>query len=511
MADRSRLARLLSAGILSIVLLGTLFVLVPARAAPTPDGGGAAIQIHKRPDLQQVERGQTVTFTVGVTNSGGVPLLGVTVSDPLVPDCARALGELAAGESRLYDCTLAAAQDDLTSTATVSATYVVGAVGITDLLFANYAEPNRRCLGLRVGGFGCADLGPEANASMDVQLGDVNGDGALDAVFANGFNSDQRNRLCLGDGVGGFTCSDLGPDLQQSYGIALGHVNGDAHLDAVIANERPLQRNRICLGDGAGGFTCSDVSANQNNSFGVALGDINGDSAADVLFANFYSQPNLACLGDGTGGFAPCTPVSSDPYDSTAVALGDVNGDLLLDAIFASSGQPNQRCLGNGSGGFACADISPATLASKSVVLADVNGDLFLDALFANFDEPNTLCLGNGSGGFACSAISPDANYSRAVAVGRVDTDPHLDAVFANVGEPNRLCLGDGAGGFACSDVNADRNFTQGVALGDIGGPSINSVSASDVAVVDVDPDAYMTYLPMFPMRPRPPLSDPLP
>jgi len=92
--------------------------------------------------------------------------------------------------------------------------------------------------------------------------------GTLDAVFANG-DFEQRNRVCLG--AGGFTCSDVSTDTNDSRGVALGLVNADSNLDAAFSNMK--QRNRVCLGDGAGGFTCSDVSTDTNNSFGVALGN----------------------------------------------------------------------------------------------------------------------------------------------------------------------------------------------------------------------------------------------
>ena len=45
----------------------------------------------------------------------------------------------------------------------------------------------------------------------------------------------------------------------------------DLHLDAVFGNF--VQSNRVCLGNGAGGFTCSDVSADPTNNRGVALSE----------------------------------------------------------------------------------------------------------------------------------------------------------------------------------------------------------------------------------------------
>ena len=144
----------------------------------------------------------------------------------------------------------------------------------------------------------------------------------LDAVFANEFG--EANRVCLGDGTGGFTCSDVASDdvLNDSQGVALGDVNGDNILDAVFANRN--DPNRVCRGDGTGGFTCEDVASDDTNrSRGVALGDVNGDNILDAVFANL-GEANRVCRGDGTGGFTCSDVASADTNDSQGVALGDV-------------------------------------------------------------------------------------------------------------------------------------------------------------------------------------------
>ena len=138
-----------------------------------------------------------------------------------------------------------------------------------DAVFANNGQPNQRCLGDGAGGFNCANIGGDTNNTRGVALGDLNGDGNLDAVFANA--TGQQNRRCLGDAAGNFTggCADVSGDTNNSLAVALGDLNGDGDLDAVFANRD--QVNRRCLGNGAGGFACADVSADTNSSRGVAL------------------------------------------------------------------------------------------------------------------------------------------------------------------------------------------------------------------------------------------------
>ncbi len=203
--------------------------------------------------------------------------------------------------------------------------------------------------------------------STGVARGDLDGDGNLDAVFAN---NNQSNGVCLGNGTGGFiSCSNVSADTNASLSVALGFVDADATLDAVFANGGfPTQPNRVCLGDGAGGFTsCSNVSADTNGSLSVALGFVDGDATLDAVFAN-VGQRNRVCLGDGAGGFTSCSNVSADINNSRGVALGFVDADATLDAVFANNGR-NRVCLGDGAGGFACNDVSTDTNDSRGVAL----------------------------------------------------------------------------------------------------------------------------------------------
>ena len=166
--------------------------------------------------------------------------------------------------------------------------------------------------------------------STGVARGDLDGDGNLDAVFAN--TNVQPNRVCLGNGTGGFiSCSNVSTDTNNSLGMALGFVDADSDLDAVFANAVfPTQPNRVCLGDGAGGFTsCSNVSTD-TNGLSVALGFVDGDSNLDAVFANSLGSPNRVCLGDGAGGFTEtCSNVSEEEKKIGRVPLGFEDGDAM--------------------------------------------------------------------------------------------------------------------------------------------------------------------------------------
>ena len=84
-----------------------------------------AIEIQKSPELQTVLSGDTVTFDILVTNTGDVDLTDVTVNDPIAPSCDNVIGDLAAGASTSYQCTLVVTAD-LTNVAAVTGTPPAG-------------------------------------------------------------------------------------------------------------------------------------------------------------------------------------------------------------------------------------------------------------------------------------------------------------------------------------------------------------------------------------------------
>jgi WD40 repeat protein len=73
-----------------------------------------------------------------------------------------------------------------------------------------------------------------------VVLGDLDGDSDLDAFMANAASSaGAPNTVWLNDGQGNFSNSDLRLGNELSYGVDLGDLDGDGDLDAFVANNSP--------------------------------------------------------------------------------------------------------------------------------------------------------------------------------------------------------------------------------------------------------------------------------
>ena len=91
-----------------------------------------AILINKTPDFQQVVSGDTVTFTIQVTNTGDITLSNVSVVDPLAADCGRTLGTLAPGVMATYQCTKVNVTNPFTNVAAVTGEPPVGPPVVDD-------------------------------------------------------------------------------------------------------------------------------------------------------------------------------------------------------------------------------------------------------------------------------------------------------------------------------------------------------------------------------------------
>ena len=89
------------------------------------------------------------------------------------------------------------------------------------------------------------------------------------------------------DGTGVFTDSgqSLGSSSDDFQTVALGDVDGDGDLDAVVSNEgeRP---DRVFLNDGLGVFTDSGQALGDADSQHLTLGDVDGDGDLDIVVAN---------------------------------------------------------------------------------------------------------------------------------------------------------------------------------------------------------------------------------
>ena len=305
--------------------------------------------------------------------------------------------------------------------------------------------------------------------TMDVAVGDLDGDGDLDLLLAVEFG---QNRLLLNDGAGVFRDATTGRvpvASHDSEDIALEDFDGDGDLDAVIVSEDD-RTNELYVNDGSARFSAGTLPV-AGISNAVVAGDVDGDGDPDLVIGNAGAEALLLNV-DGTWIDASAQLPAAARGVTQDVELGDVDGDGDLDILVANE-DGNRLLLNDGSGTFT--DGTEQWIPSRAAAeetregdLADVDGDGDLDVFFANTrssngsaDPANRLLRNDGDAftDVTASALPPNSERSFDGEFWDVDDDGDVDIVTGQlevagnqaVPTPYRVWVNDGTGVFSAA------------------------------------------------------------
>lgn len=306
--------------------------------------------------------------------------------------------------------------------------------------------------------------------SSQVAIADIDGDGDLDLAFANGrgFFSAQlqeRVRILVNDGLGFFTDeTDARTGGLIGYGrdVEFGDADGDGDLDMIVANDFNT-RPRLLMNDGAGFFTDESLARLPAISLScphAAWGDVDNDGDLDLWMAKggssrFGSGQAQLWLNDGTGFFTDATAAQlpaalwNSPMDCI---FGDLDGDFDLDMVEGHRDVRSRLFVNDGAGNFTDITIGnlPADSNTYSYDLGDLDDDGDLDLLGANSalgSGREVLFINDGNASFTDqtstflplgSNPSVDDNDSKFF---DIDNDGDLDFIIASLGSSERICV----------------------------------------------------------------------
>jgi uncharacterized repeat protein (TIGR01451 family)/LPXTG-motif cell wall-anchored protein len=99
---------------------------VTGDAAATVTVERAGLRLTKVADVERAAPGDTITWTLGLTNTGAVPLLDAATTDAAAPGCDRTFATVAVGATESWTCTTTAGDADETNRADTTATTPAG-------------------------------------------------------------------------------------------------------------------------------------------------------------------------------------------------------------------------------------------------------------------------------------------------------------------------------------------------------------------------------------------------
>ncbi len=332
---------------------------------------------------------------------------------------------------------------------------LIGTDGLSDVAVA---------LSDGLGSFGGATSYSDPNTAqspVDVAVADVDGDGALDLVTANGAGSIN---VFLNDGSGLFTANAaITTSTQTPTAIAIGDVDGDGKPDLVTIGTDSTAASagsvNVMLNTGGGTFASPAVFQLLDATTRVALGDLTHNGHLQIVLL----KTALGCFSTiephvsaGVVTLEPeiVTSISSVGSSPVSMAVADLDRDGRLDVVAANTGTtPNVAVRFNNSANTTSSKFLPAVIYDETggpsifgVVAADLDGDGKVDLAAAEtyFNANGTaqasgfvrVIFNQGAGSFPPTAIRRfQSNNGEFLAAGDFDGDGKIDLVVSDTSD----------------------------------------------------------------------------
>jgi hypothetical protein len=326
-----------------------------------------------------------------------------------------------------------------------------------------------------------------SETTANVSIGDLDGDGHLDLVLAKGRHWPLVDRVLLNDGHGRFSIGyALGSASDRSYSAPLGDLDGDGSLDVVISNDRPDPK-LVYLNDGAGHFRVgSQFGLPEWPTRNAALADLDGDGRLDIVVANRSADAggvgsNFVCPNHGGGDFAgECIAFSQE--SSTTITAIDIDRDGLVDLVVPHrDGGQSFIYFNDGRAHFPRrVPFGPPDAMIRSAQAVDLDGDGQIDLVAIDEKRGLLIFAGRPDKTFATARIlATGVPIPYALAIGDLDRDGRPDIVVGHLAARSTIYFNDGSGQYTAVGFGDGRGDTYGLAIGDLDGDGWPDIAAA--------------------------------
>lgn len=343
--------------------------------------------------------------------------------------------------------------------------------------------------------YSISNLSLGERAGQDAVVGDFNNDGNLDFIGVHDVNTAATNLvLATGDGLGGFTYSNITATGIYTKHAAVADFNNDGNLDFVVGDRD--NSFSIVLGNGNGTFGLAGNYAGYAQHNDVAVGDFDGDGFMDVALSRSTGNVTIL-LNDGTGDMLSGTNYAMGA-SCTQLAVADFDADGILD-VGAACNSAFTYIPGNGDGSFGSRVTASVAASLTGIVSGDFDDDGFIDVvvLASNTNAQVISMLNDGSGLFDgnISNTPSGIDYPSFGVAGDFNGDGNLDVAFGSNTTHLKIMLGDGSGSFsAVPSIPASSGFMASLDEGDFNNDGKTDIVAANYSNNPGDPtfDVYL-------------------
>lgn len=285
-------------------------------------------------------------------------------------------------------------------------------------------------------------LWPSSSNTLDLDIGDLNGDGRNDIAVAVSTQTgtvsvllNQGNRT-FGAPVNYNTCN-------FSKGVAIGDLDRDSDND--LADISQCNKASVLVNNSQGSFSFNGTYGNGYASRSITLADFNRDGFKDLVYLNNGQGSNgnvTVLLNNGNATFGPPRVfwVWDMPDD---LAVGDFEGDGNIDVATANAYYGLVFVLiGGGDGNFISYSELPGGDTPTGITTADFNGDGRLDYAVISWGTSSlSIFINQGYYTYATPITHSVGQHPVDIAAGNLDSDSLPDLVTVNQGSGNITVL----------------------------------------------------------------------